>query len=311
MKSNRDWRNRDGSSISKQNSAVDRTLVALRKIPRPILTVLLALALGLGVNTAIFTLGYVAFLAPYPHPEELVVLRSEIQGHDGGVSARDFIHWRQQATVFQELNASTEGVFRITAKDDPENVAASLVTPGFYRMMGDRFYLGYDFTFDQVTPGRDRVVILAHAMWKRLGASPAIIGSTVLMDGEPYTVVGVLAPGLRDRGAPVTVPLVFKPERLNQVDQRMNLIGRLKPGVSIQEAQANIDAVMARSMHSLPSGNEIWRVSVEPIKGASLSNDRKLVTWLLLGGVVFVLLIECVSVANLLRLRSDAGYQLN
>jgi putative ABC transport system permease protein len=84
--------------------------------------------------------------------------------------------------------------------------------PRFYRMMGDRFYLGYDFTSEDGTPGGDRVVILAHAMWKRLGADPAIIGATLLMDGEPYTVVGVLAPGLRDRGAPVTVPLVFKPE---------------------------------------------------------------------------------------------------
>ena len=299
------------SSVSNQNRPFDRALVALRKIPRPIFAVLLAFALGLGVNTAIFTVGYLEFLALYPHPEQLVALRSETQGHEDGVLTGDFIKWRQQATVFQDLNASTEGAFRITAKDGPENVAASLVTPGFYRMMGDRFYLGYDFTFDQATPGRDRVVILAHAMWKRLGANPAIIGSTISMDEEPYTVVGVLAPGLRDRGAPLTVPLVFKAERLNQVDQRMNVIGRLRPGVSIQEAQANIDAVMARSTHSLPGGNRIWSVSVEPIKGASLSNDRKLVTWLLLGGVVFVLLIECVSVAKLLRLRSDAGYQLH
>jgi putative ABC transport system permease protein len=299
------------SSVLHPNSAFGRPLAALRRIPRPILTVLLVFALGLGVNTAIFTFGYLKFLTPYPHADELVVLRPEMQGHEKGVLAADFISWKQQATVFQDLEASTEGAFSINVRSGSEKVTASLVTAGFYRMMGDRFYLGYDFTFDQATPGRDRVVILAHAMWKRLGANPAIIGSTISMDEEPYTVVGVLAPGLRDRGAPLTVPLVFKAERLNQVDQRMNVIGRLRPGVSIQEAQANIDAVMARSTHSLPGGNRIWSVSVEPIKGASLSNDRKLVTWLLLGGVVFVLLIECVSVAKLLRLRSDAGYQLH
>jgi len=152
-------------------------------------------------------------------------------------------------------------------------------------------------------------VILAHSMWKRLGADPAIIGSTLLMDGEPYTVVGVLAPGLRDRGAPVTVPLVFKPEHLNQHDRQMNVIGRLKPGVSIREAQADVNAVTARMTQSALNSNQGWRVSVEPIEAASLPNDRKLVLWLMLGVVAFVLLIACVSVANLLRLRSEAAYR--
>ena len=298
------------SSVSKQDSAFDRALAALRKIPRPILALLAAFALGLGVNTAIFTLGHLEFLGLYPHPDELVVLRSKMQGHEDGVSIGDFIHWRQRTTVFQDMNASTEGAFRITTQDGPENVAASLVTPGFYAMMGDRFYLGYDFTSEDGAPGRNRVVILAHAMWKRLGADPGIIGATLFMDGEPYTVVGVLAAGLRDRGAPVTVPLVSKPDQLNQGDQRVNVIGRLKRDVSIREAQANIDVVASRITHGLANGNKGWSVSVEPIKSASLANDRKLVIWLLLGGGVFVLLIECVCVTNLLRLRSDAGYQL-
>jgi putative ABC transport system permease protein len=299
------------NSISKQDSASDRGIAALRRIPRTVFAVLLAFAVGLGVNTAIFTVGYLEFLALDPHPEELVVLRSEMQGHEDGVSTGDFINWRQQTTVFQDLNASTERAVRITTQDGLENVPASLVTPGFYAMMGDRFYLGYDFTSEDATPGRDRVVILAHAMWKRLGADPGIIGATVLMDGEPYTVVGVLAPGLRDRGAPVTVPLVLKPEQLNQGDQGMNVIGRLMPGISIREAQANMDLVVSRITHGLANGTKDWKVSVEPIRGASLRNDRKLVIWLLLGGGVFVLLTECVSVANLLRLRSDAGYQLH
>jgi putative ABC transport system permease protein len=300
------------SSFSNHNGAFDRALVALRKIPGPILAILLALALGIGVNTAIFAVDYVVFLAPLPysHPDELVVLRSEIQSHPDGVSTGDFINWKQQTTVFQDLNASTEGAFRITAKDKSENIAASLVTPGFYQMMGDRFYLGYGFTPEDETAGRDQVVIITHAMWRRLGANPAIIGAPIHMDGEPYTVVGVLAPGLRDRGAPVTVPLVFKPEPLNQDYQRMNVIGRLKSGVSIRQAQANIDRVVARATHSYANGNKGWCVSVEPIKSASFPNERKLMIWLLLGVVVFVLLIECMSVANLLRLRSDAGYQL-
>jgi putative ABC transport system permease protein len=298
------------SNTANQYGVAHRALAAIRKIPRAILVVLVVFALGLGANTAIFTLGYSQFLGLYPHPDELVVLRSQMQGHNEGVSLADFIRWREQTTVFQDLHASTGGGFRIVTQDGPEYVAASLVTTGFYRMMGDRFSLGYDFIPEDGTPGRDRVVILAHSMWRRLGADPAIIGSTLVMGGEPYTVVGVLAPGLRDRAASVTVPLVITPEHLNQHDQQMNLIGRLKPGVSIQQAQAVVNAVVARMTQNPLNSNHGWSVSVEPIEAASLPRDRKLVLWLMLGVVGFVLLIACVSVANLLRLRSEAGYRL-
>jgi putative ABC transport system permease protein len=287
-----------------RRGAFVRAPKVLRKIPRAIGAVLAVLALGLALNAAIFAFGYLQFAGLYPHPDELVVLRSE--SHDGILSAADFLRWREQTTVFQDLHASTEGAFRITTQGGPENIAASLVTTGFYRMMGDRFYLGYDFTPEDGAPGQDHVVILAHAMWKRLGANPAIVGSILLMNGEPYTVVGVLAPGLRDRGAPVTVPLVFKPEQLDTSDRRMNVIGRLKPAVTIQQAQADAKAVMARS-NLFKSGSS---VSVEPMQAASLPNERKLVLWLMSGVVAFVLLIVCASVANLLRLRSEAGYQL-
>jgi putative ABC transport system permease protein len=119
------------SSIANQFSALDRILAALRKTPRPVLSTLVALALGLGANTAIFTLGYLEGMALYPHPDELLVLRSEMHGHDVGMSTSEFIQWRQQTTVFQNLHASTEGTFRITTQDGPVNVGASLVTAGF------------------------------------------------------------------------------------------------------------------------------------------------------------------------------------
>jgi putative ABC transport system permease protein len=292
------WANRRGTFV--------RAPKVLRKIPRAIGAVLAVLALGLVVNAAVFAFGYLQFAGLYPHPDELVVLRSETQSRDDTLSAADFLRLRQQTTVFQDLHASTEGAFSITTPTGLENIPASLVTTGFYRMMGDRFYLGYDFTPEDEAPGQDHVVILAHAIWKRLGANPAIVGSILLMNGEPYTVVGVLAPGLRDRGAPVTVPLVFKPEPLNPSDRGINVIGRLKPGVTFQQAQADVNAVMARS-YLFKSG---WSVSVEPMQAASLPNERKLVLRLMLGVAAFVLLIAGASVANLLRLRSEAGYQL-
>lgn len=292
------------SSTRNRGGAFERTLVVVSRISPAILVVLVAFALGLGLNTAIFTSRYLEFPGLYPHPDQLVVLRSQMP-----IAA--VLSWKQQTTVFQSLNASTEGAFRISTPDGPENVAASLVTPGFYRMMGDRFALGYGFIPEDGMPDRGRVVIITHSMWKRLGADPAIIGSSLLMDGEPYTVVGVLAPGLRDRGAPVTVPLVFSPERLNHYDPKMNVIARLQPRVSIREAQADVNAMVARSTQSPISGNQTWKVSVEPMQAASLANDGKLVLWLMLGVVGFVLLIACVSVANLLRLRSQAGYRIH
>ncbi len=284
----------------------DRPPKVLRKIPRAIGAVLAVLGLGLALNAATFAFGYLEFAGLYPHPDELVVLRSE--SDDGILSAGEFLRSREQTTVFQDLHASTEGAFRIATQGGPENFAASLVTTGFYRMMGDRFYLGNDFAPEDGAPGQDDVVILTHAMWKRLGGDPAMIGSIILMNGEPYTVVGVLAPGLRDQGAPVTVPLVFKPEPLNPSDRGMNIIGRLKPGVTIQQAQADVSTVMARN--HLRKSNNGWSVSVEPLQAASLLNERKLVLRLMLGVVAFVLLTACASVANLLRMRSEAGYQV-
>ncbi len=188
-------------------------------------------------------------------------------------------------------------------------MAASVVTPGFYEMMGDRFSLGYDFIPEDASPGKDQAVILTHSMWKRLGADAAVIGAMLSIDGRPYTVTGVLAPGPRDDGAPVSVPLVVTLGRENQDDLRMNVIGRLKSGVSIREAQAELDAIVAGIPHSLSNSNRTWRVSVEPIRGALLSNDRKLANWLFLGGIACFLLLESVSVVNLVQLCSDARYQ--
>jgi putative ABC transport system permease protein len=294
------------SKFANRDRSFIRTTAVLR-IPRPVLLVLVALALGLGVNTAIFTQGYVEFLTPYPDSGQLVALRPEMLGNQEGVMSDDFIEWKKKTTVFQDLGASTERPLSLVTPDGSANVAASVVTPGFYQMMGDRFSLGYDFIPDDALPGKDQVVILTHSMWKQLGADVAVIGAMLSIDGRPYKVAGVLAPGSRDGGAPVSVPLVVTPGSANQDDLRVNVIGRLKPGVSIREAQAELDAIVAHIPHSLSNTNRTWSVSVQPLRGALLSNDRKLASWLFLGGVAFFLLVASVSVVNLIQLRSDAG----
>jgi putative ABC transport system permease protein len=291
--------------ISFQLQRMKRNLrISLRKLqknPTLSLMIVLTLALGIGANAAMFSICYAVFLAPlpYPHPGQLVVLQSKVQGHDDWVSTLDFIDWKQQNTLFQDLNAWTGGGFNIATQTEPENLAASHVTVGLYPMMGDRFYLGRNFLPDEGTVGKDHVVILTHAMWKRLGANPSIVGTVLHMDGEPYVVVGVLSAGVRDRGSPVIVPLVFKPEQFNRDYHWMNVIGRLKPGISVRQAQANMDAIVTRIAQAHPEAKG-WTVTVEPYKGASLHAHQRLTLWLLMGAVAFVLLIACVNVASLL-----------
>jgi putative ABC transport system permease protein len=284
-------------------------MVIVRRIPRPVLIGIVALAFGLGINTAIFTRGYFDFLAPYHDSDRLVVLRPEMLGSQEGVMSEDFIEWKEKSTVFQDLGAATEGGLSIITPEGSINTTASVVTPGFYQMMGDRFSLGYDFIPADALPGKAQVLILTHSMWKRLGTNVAVIGAMLSIDGRPYTVAGVLAPGPRDDGAPVSIPLVVTPGGANQGDLRMNVIGRLKPGVSIREAQAELDTIVARIPHSLSNSNRTWSVSVEPLRGALLSGDRKLATWLFLGGIACFFLLESVSVVNLIQLSSDARYR--
>jgi putative ABC transport system permease protein len=297
------------SSQDALDRGLRRPLAIVRRTPRTVLLVLVALALGLGVNTAIYFRVYFDFLTPYPHSDELVLLRPEMLGPAQGVRSEDFLRWKAQTTAFQELSASTERVLKIRTRDGSIKVVASLVTPGFYRMMGDRFSLGYDFAPEEDRPGRKRQVILTNSMWKQLGADPNVIGSTLFVDLDSYRVVGVLAPGQRDQGGSIAIPLVLSPGLANQNDLHVNVIGRLAPGVSIREARAELNKIVAQTPYSRIDSNHVWGVSIEPFRRAALANDRKLLIWLFLGGAAFLVLLEWASVANLLRLRSDAAYQ--
>ena len=274
----------------------------LRRNPAFAFVAILTLALGIGANTAMFTIDYAVFLAPlpYPHPEQLVTIQSTFQGHRDWVTAGDFLDWKEQSTVFQDINAWTEGGFNIATREDPENVAASRVTTGFYRMVGDRFYLGRNFLPEEGVAGKDHVVILTYKMWKRLGGDPKIINTAIDLDGKPYTVVGVLSPGPRDQGALISVPLVFNSDQLNHDYHWINVIGRLKPGINITQAQTEANAIAERVAQAYPKTSHGWSVTVEPLKSASVSDDRKSTLRVLLGAVALVLLIACVNVANLL-----------
>jgi putative ABC transport system permease protein len=279
------------------------SLRMLWKSPGLTLTVLLTLALGIGANTAIFTIDYATLLAPlpYPQPDRLVMVWSKIQTFRNQVTAADFIDWQQQNKTLQDMKAWTGAAFDVATKEQPEFMDGTRETTGFFTMMGQSFFLGRDFLPEEGQEGRDHEVILTHKLWMKLGSNPNILGTTMRLDNEPYTVVGVLSPGLADRNhAQVTTPLVFTPEQVNHDFHWLLVMGRLKPGVTIKQAQSDMDAVTAHIAAAYPKSNKGWGSFVEPLKNDFLPSDRKLTLWLLLGAVAFILLIACVNVANLL-----------
>ena len=174
---------------------------ALRATPIVTAVAILSLALGIGANTAIYTAAYVTLLAPlpYPHPDQLVNVWSKIQGHREGVSVGDFTDWKRQSTSFEDLNAAYTPDFNVATKDRPEFIEGVAATPGYFGMLGNPFFLGRNFLPEEGEPGKEHVVILTHRLWQHLGANLKIVGQTMQIDGEPYTVVGVFAPGSMDR----------------------------------------------------------------------------------------------------------------
>ncbi len=282
------------------------SLRLLGRNPGLAITVLLTVALGIGANTAIFTVDYATLLAPlpFPQPNQLVMVWSKIQGNRNGIAAGDFTDWKQQNTVFSDLNAFSGTSFNIATKDQPQFLQASLTTTGLLQMEGEPLFLGRYFLPEEGQAGHEHVVILTHKLWLKLGADRKIVGTTLRLDGEPYTVVGVQAPGDADRGQnQLTVPLVFKPEQLNHDFHWLLAMGRMKPGVTLQQAQQNMDAVTAHIAQMYPKSDKGWGAKVEPLKNDFLPPERIHMLWLLLGAVGFVLLIACVNVANLLLAR--------
>jgi putative ABC transport system permease protein len=279
----------------------------LRNNPGFTAVALLTLALGIGATTAIFTAAYATLLAPlpYPHSDRLVNVWSNFQGHRTWVSAGDFADWKRQRAAFEDLNALSTDDFNVATGERPEFIQGIEATPGYYGMLGARFFLGRNFLPDEGEPGKERVVILTHRLWRHLGANPEIIGHTIRINSQPYTVVGVFAPGVADRWDwELAVPLVFTPEQQLDHDSRyLSVTGRLKPGVTIQQAQNEIGAIAQREAKAYPKSNQGWDVLIEPFKNDFLAADRRLTLWLLLGAVGFLLLIACVNVANLMLAR--------
>jgi putative ABC transport system permease protein len=282
----------------------------LRKNPGLTATVVFTLALGIGATTAIYTVVYGTLIAPmpYPNPDQLVMVWSTIHGQrNGASSAGDVLDWQEQSKSFQGLKAFTGTSFNLGGKQEPEMVPAQMTTPGMYTMIGNRFVLGRDFLPEEGILGKEHEAILMNKMWRRLGADPKIVGKQIMLDQKPYTVVGVLAPGQADRlNQDLVVPLAFTPEQKNHDFHWLLVMGRLKDGVTMKQAQTDMDAVSAHIAEANPRSDKGWGARVEPLKNDFMGDNVKLTLWLLLCAVGCVLLIACVNVANLLLAKGTA-----
>lgn len=284
-------------------------LRGLRKNPGLTAAVIATLMLGIGATTAIYTVVYAVLLAPlpYPEPQQLVMVWSKLNVRRNGISAGDFLDWKQQSKSFQQLAAFTGASFNLSTEEQPEEIDGQHATPGWFSMQGIPFFMGRDFLPEEGIEGRDRVVILTYKLWSRLGANRNIIGQPLRLNGEPYTVVGVLSPGVADRFTfELSAPLAFRPDQINHNYHWLLAMGRLKPGVTLQQAQADMDAVTSHIAAAYPSSNKGWGASVELLQNDFLPRERIRNLWLLLGAVGFVLVIACVNIANLLLAKGAA-----
>ena len=272
----------------------------------------LTIALGIAANTAIFSVIYATFFEPLPYrdADRLVMVWSQRDAERYPVSPGEFVEWKRQASVFEDLNAWTWWTTTVSIGGRPEQMQIAPATPGYLLMLGygHPLVLGRDFLHEEGIPGKDQVVILTHRLWRdRFGSDPNVVGRPIRIDRKPYTVVGVLGAGPADENqSQLWVPLALKPDQSIEQSRQLLVMGRLKAGVTLQQANVNMETVSRNVAKTLgpPASERI--ASVQPFRNNFLSNDTKRGLWLLLGAVAFVLLIACANVANLLLARGSA-----
>ena len=268
---------------------------------------ILTLALGIGSTTAIFSVVYATLYEPmpYPKPYQLMMVWTTNPGGRNGTSTGDYLEMKRRNKSFQFLEAWSGGAFTVSTDERPEQVDGVFYTPGFFHMTGYPMFLGRSFLPEEGTVGNDHVVILSHRMWNRyFAARREIIGQQIRMNGEPYTVIGVAAPGLNDRfQAQLWVPLAFRPEQINHETRWLLVMGRLKDGFTQGQAQTEMQEIARQLASEHPRSNINISASVEPLQNNFIPDTTIKNLWLLFGAVGFLLLIACINVANMLLAR--------
>ena len=276
---------------------------------------LVALALGIGANTAIFSLVNAVVIRPlpFPDPDRLVWVYGNIRngGSRASVSPPDFLDYRSQNKTFEQFAASgTQPLsVNLTGSGEPERLFASAVTGNYFDTFGISPAIGRTFTIDNEKPGSDQVTVLSHAFWqKRFGGDTDIVGKTITLDSKSYQVLGVMPAGVSfPQSAELWIPMSFDgdPDMKVRKAHFLRPIGRLKPGVTLTQAQADTDMIAGRLEQQFPESNTGWNLRLLSLREQLVGGTRTML-FVLFGAVGFVLLIACANVANLLLVRAAA-----
>ena len=288
-------------------------LRVLLKRPGFALVAVLTLALGIGANTAIFSVVHAVLLRPLPFAEtDRLVYLTERNPQLASVSLSwpNFTDWRAQNSVFEKMAVYNRDSYNLTGRGDPERLFAAQASADLFAVLRVQAAQGRVFTSAEDAPGAEPVVVLSHGLWQRsFGGDPAIVGRQITLNGRGYTVVGVMPKDfLYPARAELWVPLgqLFQPAWRNR-NNHLGLFGvaRLKPGVTLAQARADLERIAVNLAQQYPATNADERATLTPLQETYV-RDISLALWTLAGAVGFVLLIACANVANLLLVRVAA-----
>ena len=277
----------------------------LRKSPGFAAVAVSTLAIGIGANTAIFSFvnGVLLKPLPYSEPERIVrVLEKPPGGGRNGISTLNYLDWKKDNTVFEYMAAQTGGSLTLTGVTEPVQLRGQRVSPQYFDIFGIRATLGRTFAPDEDQLGKERVAVLSHALWmSQFGADPNVIGRPIKLDGFPHTVIGVLpAGGAFDRAfAQIWRPLAFEPQNMTRNFHWFGALAKLKRGVSLKQATAQMDTIGARIAKDYPDSNKGWGVQIDPFAETVVGTQLRQSLYVLLAAVGMVLLIGCANLANL------------
>ncbi|ABF39302.1 ABC efflux pump, inner membrane subunit [Candidatus Koribacter versatilis Ellin345] len=289
-------------------------LRTLKKSPGYVIAALVVMALGIGANTSLFTVVNAVLLRalPFGHPEQLVVLwHTPPQSSFPGVkifplSAANYLDWEKQNTVFTQMAVSSYRTMNLTGNGEPLSLPDEAVSKNYFSTLEALPMLGRTFVPEEDADGKNKSVILSYPLWKdTFGGDPKIVGKQITLNNQAYDVVGVMGPEFRYPSfARIWTPLGMTPkEAVVRGEHHYRVIARLKPGVSLHQAQADLSTIAKQLEQQYPADDKGWGAAVVPLREQMVGDVRPTLL-VLLGAVVFVLLIACANVANLTLVRT-------
>ena len=287
---------------------------AIRTLSRSRMFALVAvacLAIGIGVNTTIFSVVNAILLRPFAFtdPEQIVVIEelNTKNGFNAGVAWPNLVDWRTQSGAFTDIGAVQGRSLTLANVDEPERLEGSAISWNLFPMLGVKPALGRLIRAEEDKPGADRVVLLSDGLWqRRFGRDPAIVGKTLMLNETAHTVIGVMPPAFKfPEQSELWIPLREMEGRLRRSEKGLLAFARLAPGVEIGRARTALGQVTARLAVEYPE-NADWSAKVTPLRDEFIPSDIKLITLTMMGAVTFVLLIACANVANLMLARATA-----